>query len=334
MKSAVLVTGGAGYVGSHTCKALSRAGYQPIVYDNLMRGHRWAVQWGPLEVGDILDRKRLDGVLQKYKPVAALHFAAYSYVGESVLKPSEYYWNNVAGTVSLLNSLVEYGVSRLVFSSTCATFGIPTSVPIREDHPQRPINPYGASKLMIERVLADFDNAYGFKSISLRYFNAAGADPDKNIGEAHDPETHLIPLALLVAAKKIPSLTVYGNDYPTEDGTCVRDYVHVSDLADAHVMALKYLERGGSTSCLNLGTGKGWSVSEVIKSVIEVTGQPIAVVDGMRRPGDPPVLVADPTRAIQVLGWLPKYPNINAQIEHAWKWLLHQRESSNGLGGL
>lgn len=213
----------------------------------------------------------------------------------------------------------------LVFSSTCSTFGIPESVPISEDHPQRPINPYGVSKLMVERVLADFETAYGLRSISLRYFNAAGADPEGEIGEAHDPETHLVPLALFAATGKLSSLTVFGTDYPTLDGTCVRDYVHVSDLADAHVLALKYLDSGGATCCLNLGTGKGWSVAEVIKTAMDVTGQPISVTSGHRRPGDPPTLVADPTRAMQVLGWSPKYPLISTQIEHAWKWLLQQR---------
>ena len=321
----VLVTGGAGYVGSHACKALSRAGYLPIVYDSLERGNRWAVQWGPLEVGNLHDRKRLDQVLLKYKPVAALHFAAYAYVGESVSKPGEYYWNNLAGSISLLEALRDAGIRKLVFSSTCATFGIPDSVPIIEDHPQRPINPYGASKLMVERVLADFDNAYDFKSISLRYFNAAGADPDAEIGEAHDPETHLVPLALFAARGEVPSLTVFGSDYPTADGSCVRDYVHVSDLADAHVLALKYLDGGGSTCCLNLGTGKGWSVTEVIKSAMDVTGNPITVIFGPRRMGDPPALVADPTRAMQVLGWKPKYPHIKTQIEHAWNWFSKQR---------
>jgi len=325
LKAPVLVTGGAGYVGSHACKALFRAGYLPVVYDSLERGHVGAVQWGPLEVGNLHDRKRLDEVLLKYKPVAVFHFAAYAYVGESVTKPGLYYWNNTAGSVSLLNALVDAGIKNLVFSSTCSTFGIPEIVPISDDHPQRPINPYGASKLIVENILADFDTAYGLKSISLRYFNAAGADPEAEIGESHDPETHLIPLALFAAKGKIPSLTVFGTDYPTLDGTCVRDYVHVTDLADAHVLALKYLDSGGATCCLNLGTGKGWSVNEVIKAAMDVTGQPITVNLGERRPGDPPTLVADPNRAMQVLGWSPKYPHIKTQVEHAWKWLLQQQ---------
>lgn len=323
----MLVTGGAGYVGSHTCKALFNAGYLPVVYDSLERGHSWAVKWGPLEVGNLHDRKRLYEVLRKYKPVAVLHFAAYAYVGESVQRPEDYYWNNMAGSVSLLNTLLDAGVKKLVFSSTCSTFGVPDSVPISEDHPQRPINPYGSSKLMVERVLADFDKAHGFKSISLRYFNAAGADPEAEIGEAHVPETHLVPLALFVARGDTSSLTIFGSDYPTPDGTCIRDYVHVSDLADAHVLALKYLDGGGSTCSLNLGTGKGWSVAEVIQTVVEVSGRQIAVSKGQRRPGDPPILVADPTAAMRVLGWIPKYPHIKTQIEHAWKWLSQQRDS-------
>lgn len=322
VKAPVLVTGGAGYVGSHACKALSQAGYLPVVYDSLERGHRWAVQWGPLEVGNLHDRRRLDEVLLKYKPAAALHFAGYAYVGESVEKPGMYYWNNLAGSIALLEALREADVTRLVFSSTCSTFGIPDSVPITEEHPQRPINPYGASKLMVERILADYDKAYGFRSISLRYFNAAGADPDAEIGEVHDPETHLVPLALYAAAGRRPSVTVFGSDYLTADGTCVRDYVHVADLAEAHVLALKYLDAGAATCGLNLGTGKGWSVTEVIKSAMEVTGRPITVITGERRAGDPPALVADPARAMQVLGWMPKYPHINTQIEHAWRWLL------------
>lgn len=322
MKVPVLVTGGAGYVGSHACKALSQAGYLPIVYDSLELGHRWAVRWGPLEVGNLHDRRRLDQVLLKYKPVAALHFAGYAYVRESIDEPEKYYWNNLAGSIGLLEALRESGVSRLVFSSTCATFGAPDSVPITEDHPQRPITPYGASKLMVERVLADYGRTYGLRSVSLRYFNAAGADPDAQVGELHDPETHLIPLALLAAVGKRSSITVFGSDYPTADGTCIRDYIHVTDLADAHVLALRYLEGGGSTCCLNLGTGKGWSVAEVIKSAQEVTARRITVISGARSAGDPPALVADPARAMQVLGWTPKYPHIKTQIEHAWQWLL------------
>lgn len=316
----VLVTGGAGYVGSHACKALSAAGYLPVTFDNLERGHSWAVKWGPLEIGNLADGARLAEVLSKYKPVAALHFAAYAYVGESVEQPEAYYRNNVAGTISLIEALRSSGVGKVIFSSTCSTFGIPDSVPINETHPQRPINPYGASKLMIERMLADFDRAYGMRSVSLRYFNAAGADPDGEIGELHRPETHLIPLLLLAALGKRDSVTIHGTDYATPDGTCIRDYVHVADLAEAHVLALKYLEANGSTSCLNLGTGHGWSVAEVVDAAIAVTGRQFKVDNGPRRAGDPPELVADPALAMRVLGWSPKYPHVRQQIEHAWQW--------------
>ena len=317
----VLVTGGAGYVGSHACKALASAGYLPITYDSLERGHERAVKWGPLEVGEIHDAGRLREVLRKYKPAATFHFAAYAYVGESVNRPGLYYWNNVAGTISLLEALREAEVKRFVFSSTCSTFGIPDTVPISESHPQRPINPYGASKYMVERILADYGAAYGMTSVSLRYFNAAGADPENEIGELHRPETHLIPLVLMTALGMRESLTIHGTDYPTKDGTCVRDYVHVADLADAHVRALKYLEAGGSNCALNLGTGRGWSVEEVISTAEEVTGRRIPVVHGLRRDGDPPELVADPALAMKVLGWRPMHPDIGDQIRHAWQWI-------------
>ncbi len=324
MKPSVLVTGGAGYVGSHACKALHNAGYMPVTFDSLERGHRRAVQWGPLEVGWLHDRKRLDEVLRRYEPVAALHFAAYAYVGESMTDPGKYYWNNVAGSLSLLEALRFARVAKVVFSSTCSTFGIPDIVPITEDCPQRPINAYGASKLMVERILADYDQTHGVKSVSLRYFNAAGADPEAEIGEDHDPETHLIPLALEAAMGRIPSVTVFGSDYPTADGTCIRDYVHVADLANAHVRALKYLDAGGATCCLNLGTGKGWSVTDVIKAAMEVSGHPIKTINGQRRAGDPPALVADAARAMQLLGWAPQYPHIKQQVEHAWQWMLRR----------
>jgi UDP-arabinose 4-epimerase len=330
VKPSVLVTGGAGYVGSHACKALHHAGYLPVTFDSLERGHRWAVRWGPLEVGWLQDRRRLEEVLLKYKPVAALHFAAYAYVGESMVDPGRYYWNNVAGSLSLLEALRHAGVAKIVFSSTCSTFGIPDIVPITEDCPQRPINAYGASKLMVERALADYDQVYGLRSVSLRYFNAAGADPETEIGEVHDPETHLIPLALEAAMERRPSVTVFGSDYPTADGTCIRDYIHVADLAEAHVLALKYLDGGGSTCGLNLGTGKGWSVTEVINAAMAVSGKPITVVSGQRRAGDPPALVADAARAMRVLGWTPKYPHVQQQIDHAWRWLLRRSADHPG----
>ena len=247
----VLVTGGAGYIGSHTCKALHKQGYTPIAYDNLVYGHPWAVRWGPLEEGDIADRQRLDAVISKYQPVAVMHFAAYAYVGESVTDPGKYYRNNVAGSLTLLEAIRDHHVDKFIFSSTCATYGVPNDIPIKEDQPQNPINPYGASKLMIERILQDFDHAHGIKSVCLRYFNAAGADPDGELGEAHDPETHLIPLVLDAISGRRENIKIFGDDYDTPDGTCIRDYIHVSDLADAHVLALQALERGAKSSIFN-----------------------------------------------------------------------------------
>ncbi|AHE96948.1 UDP-glucose 4-epimerase [Thioalkalivibrio paradoxus ARh 1] len=316
----MLVTGGAGYIGSHACKALALAGYTPVAYDNLVYGHREAVRWGPLEPGDIADRKRLDAVVAQYQPEAVLHFAAYAYVGESVQDPAKYYRNNVAGTLTLLEALVHHDIRRIVFSSTCATYGVPERTPIDEDHPQQPINPYGASKLMIERMLQDFDAAYGLRSVSLRYFNAAGADPDGEIGEDHDPETHLIPLALQAALGQREALQVFGSDYPTPDGSCIRDYIHVTDLAQAHVLALDYLTRGGATTALNLGTGHGHSVLEVIAAADAVTGRAVPTVLAPRRPGDPPVLTAVADRARQVLGWQPRYTDLATILRHAWNW--------------
>lgn len=318
----VLVTGGAGYIGSHTCKALAEAGYVPLVYDNLVYGHEWAVKWGPFAKGDILDAKRLDEVVKKYKPFAVMHFAAFAYVGESVEDPAKYYRNNVAGTLSLLDVLNENDIDKVVFSSTCATYGQPEIIPIPEKHPQVPVNPYGASKLMIERILQDYDNAYSLRSISLRYFNAAGADPDAEIGELHVPETHLIPLVLDVAAGKRPHITVFGSDYETPDGTCIRDYIHVTDLADAHLSALKSLETGSPSSVYNLGNGKGFSVNEVIETARRVTAKEIPVQNGPRRVGDPPRLVGNATRAQDKLGWHPRFTDLEDIITTAWRWHL------------
>ncbi len=316
----VLVTGGAGYIGSHTCKALAGAGYTPVTYDNLVYGHEWAVKWGPLERGDILDASRLSEVIKAYSPLAVLHFAAFAHVGELVEDPAKYYRNNVVGTLTLLDAMRQNGVARIVFSSTCATYGVPDTVPIPEDAPQNPINPYGASKLMIERILADYGDAYGLRSVSLRYFNAAGADPDGEIGEEHDPETHLIPLVLDAAAGRRPHITVFGNDYDTPDGTCIRDYVHVSDLANAHVLATKGLEGGNLRRAYNLGTGQGTSVAKVIDAARTVTGHDIYVVKGARRAGDPATLYADPGRAKEELGWALNYPGIADSVETAWRW--------------
>ena len=320
----ILVTGGAGYIGAHTCKALAAAGYTPVTYDNLVYGHEEAVRWGPLERGDIQDRARLDAVIERYKPQAVVHFAAYAYVGESVVDPGKYYRNNVAGTLTLLEAMRDHHIGRIVFSSTCATYGTPSIIPISEQTPQNPINPYGASKLMVERMLADFGTAHGLGWIALRYFNAAGADPDTEIGEAHDPETHLIPLALDAAAGKRPALTVFGHDYDTPDGTCVRDYIHVSDLADAHVLALSGLEAGVASQPINLGNGAGFTVREVIASVERVTGLTVPFVLGDRRAGDPPSLISDAARAREVLGWNPRLADIDTIIATAWAW--HQRQ--------
>jgi UDP-arabinose 4-epimerase len=319
-RGTVLVTGGAGYIGSHTCKALHRAGYAPVTYDDLRRGHADAVQWGPLEVGALQEADRLREVFTTYRPVAVMHFAALAYVGESMDEPGRYYENNVGGSVALLEEMRHAGVGKLVFSSTCATFGTPSNGAIGDDDAQDPINPYGASKLMVERVLRDYGTIHGLRSVSLRYFNAAGADPDGELGERHDPETHLLPLALAAAAGDRQRIEVFGDDYPTPDGSCIRDYVHVSDLADAHVQALAYLQDGGDTTACNLGTGAGSSVLEVIDQVRATTGRPVAVSVIPRRPGDPPTLVAAVERATSVLGWEPRRSSLATIVEDAWRW--------------
>lgn len=316
----ILVTGGAGYIGSHACKALAQAGYLPISYDNLVYGHRWAVKWGPHEFGDILNRRRLDEVMDQYQPEAIMHFAAFAYVGESMENPGKYYRNNVAGSLTLLEAMRDHQINKIVFSSSCATYGIPIDIPIKEDHPLNPISPYGSSKLMIERILKDFDYAHGIKSISLRYFNAAGADPDCEIGEDHDPETHLIPLVLEAATNKKTHVTIFGDDYDTPDGTCIRDYIHVTDLAQAHVLAMKALDEGSDSNIFNLGNGKGFSVKEVIDTASDITGKRIPFSIGPRRLGDPPRLIGDASKAIRELGWNPRYNELSIIIETAWKW--------------
>ena len=320
----VLVTGGAGYVGSHACKTLARAGYTPVTYDSLVHGHDWAVKWGPLEIGDILDSARLEEVITRYRPEAVMHFAAFANVGESVGDPAKYYRNNVVGTLSLLDAMRAHGVDRMVFSSTCAVYGVPESVPISEAAALNPINPYGASKAMIERILADYGLAHGLSSVALRYFNAAGADPEGEIGEAHDPETHLIPLVLDAAAGDRPDITVFGDDYDTADGTCIRDYIHVGDLAEAHVLALKEIEGRDGQIVFNLGTGEGVSILEVIETARRVTGREITVQQGARRPGDPDILLADATRARSDLGWRPRHLDIADVIETAWRWRMRR----------
>jgi UDP-glucose-4-epimerase GalE len=315
----ILVTGGAGYVGSHACKALAANGYVPITYDNLSRGNLWAVKWGPFEKGELADAQQVQAVLEKYRPSALMHFAAYAYVGESVEQPLLYYHNNFAGTASLLRAVVDYGCIPVVFSSSCATYGVPEHVPIAEDHPQRPINPYGYSKLFVERMLADLHVACGLPWIALRYFNAAGADPDGQIGEAHNPETHLIPL-LLAAARTGVTIRIFGNDYETPDGTCIRDYVHVSDIADAHVRALDHLRNGGESCALNLANERGYSVKEVVAAVETVGGRSIMSEIAPRRAGDPPILIGDASRAHKLLRWLPARSNLETQIRDAWNW--------------
>lgn len=318
-----MVTGGAGYIGSHACKMLASKGFTPICYDNLVYGHEWAVQWGPLEIGDIMDRDRLNEVLDKYSPAAVMHFSAFAYVGESVSEPSKYYRNNIIGTLVLLEAMKEYGIEKFIFSSSCATYGIPETVPITEAEKQKPINPYGHTKLMVEQILRDYDLAYGLRSISLRYFNAAGADADAEIGELHEPETHLIPLIIEAAQGKRSNVEIYGTDYPTPDGTAVRDYIHVNDLADAHILALTKLLEGGDSCQMNLGVGHGHSVKQVIEAVEKVSKKSVPVNEVARRPGDPPVLVADARFAREQLGWTPKYVDIEAIVETAWNW--HQK---------
>jgi UDP-glucose-4-epimerase GalE len=320
MRLNILVTGGAGYIGSHACKALAAAGYSPIAYDNLSRGNRWAVKWGPLEQGDIADPACIRAVLEKYRPAALMHFAAYAYVGESVEQPLLYYRNNFAGTAALLQAVLGFRTVPVVFSSSCASYGVPERIPISEDHPQRPINPYGHSKLFVERMLADLHVAFGLPWMALRYFNAAGADPQGEIGEAHDPETHLIPLVLASARGGAP-VRILGNDYDTPDGTCVRDYIHVSDIADAHVRGLKHLLDGGNSCALNLANSRGYSVKEVIAVAETVCGCAIPSEAAARRLGDPPVLIGDAHRAHALLGWEPTRSGLETQIRDAGNWM-------------
>jgi UDP-arabinose 4-epimerase len=316
----VLVTGGAGYIGSHTAKTLKAAGHEPIVLDNLIYGHTWAVQWGPFEQGDLADMAFLRSVFDRHAIDAVIHFAANAYVGESMTDPSKYFRNNTFNTLNLLDTMVARGVKRMVFSSTCATYGDPQRIPIDESHPQAPVNPYGESKLFVERILHWYGKAYALRSVALRYFNASGADPEGDIGEDHDPETHLIPLVIEAALGRRPPVGVFGSDYPTPDGTAIRDYIHVMDLADAHVKALAYLAGDGASTAINLGTGHGHSVREVIQTVEQVGGNPVPSTTSPRRAGDPPQLVADARRAKDVLGWTPRYPDLGTIIEHAWKW--------------
>ena len=328
-KATVLVTGGAGYIGSHAVKALKSSGYDVVILDNLVYGHREIAEEvlkTELIVGDTNDRALLDQLFASRSIDAVMHFAAYAYVGESVSHPDKYYRNNVVGTLTLIEAMNAAGINKFVFSSTCATYGVPETVPILEDQPQNPINPYGMSKLMVEQILADFDQAYDFRSVRFRYFNAAGADPSGELGEDHAPETHLIPLTLYAALGKRDSISIFGTDYPTPDGTCIRDYIHVTDLASAHVLGLEYLLNGGKTDKFNLGNGNGFSVKEVIETAREVTGREIKAIECDRRPGDPPSLVGSGEKAKKVLGWNPKYPDLKDIIAHAWQWHLKRHD--------
>lgn len=318
----ILVTGGAGYIGSHTCKALARRGYQPVVFDSLENGHRGAVKWGDFETGDLLDPAGLARTFEQHDFAAVVHFAAYAYVGESVLAPAVYYRNNVVGSMNLLDAMRNSGVDGIVFSSTCATYGVPRRTPIDEDDSQQPINPYGRSKLMIEQLLEDYCRAYGMRACSLRYFNAAGADPDGEIGEVHDPEPHLIPNILWAGMGKLDRLKVYGGDYPTPDGTCIRDFVHVTDLAEAHCLAIEYLFEHPGNHAFNLGSEKGLSVMDVIRAAESHIGLSVPFRVEPRRPGDPPVLVADSAKAERELGWRRNHSSIGEILDTARQWEL------------
>ena len=317
---AILVCGGAGYIGSHINKQLNKEGYETIVFDNLIYGHKEAVKWGKLVVGDLKNMDEIEAVFKNNQIDAVFHFAAYAYVGESVDHPEKYYYNNVANTLNLLHVMMKYGCNKIIFSSTCATYGEPEKVPITEDMPQNPINPYGATKLMVERIFQDYHKAYELQYVVLRYFNAAGADPDGEIGENHNPETHIIPLVLDAASGKRPDIKVFGTDYDTPDGSCIRDYIHVYDLATAHLLALHHLEAGKESQFFNLGNEKGTSVLEVVDSVKRVTRRNLKVTLTDRRPGDPAKLVGSSQKAQEVLGWKPIYGDIDVIVEHAWKW--------------
>ncbi len=322
----ILVTGGAGYIGSHTALLLEQAGYDVIILDNMVYGHRDIIQpvlQAKIIEGDISDRPLLDHIFATHPIQAVIHFAAYAYVGESVTEPTKYYRNNVGGTMTLLEAMLAASVKNIVFSSTCATYGVPDMTPIPEDHPQKPINPYGASKLMVERMLTDLGNAFGLNSVIFRYFNAAGAHPSGLLGEDHNPETHLIPLVLQTALELREAISIFGSDYPTKDGTCVRDYIHVVDLAEAHILGLKHLLRGGQSEIFNLSNGNGFSVREVIEVGRKVTGRPIRVIECDRRPGDPPILIGRSDKAREMLGWHPQYPDLSDIMAHAWAW--HQK---------
>lgn len=316
----ILIVGGAGYIGSQVNKLLNAYGQSTIVFDNLSTGYKTNVKWGDLIIGDLSSRKSLDALFSNNHIVGVLHFAASAYVGESVKNPQKYYINNVVNTINLIEAMKNHGVNNIVFSSSCAVYGTPLNLPISENTPRNPISPYGRTKDIVENILEDYSKAYGINYVALRYFNAAGADKDYEIGECHDPETHLIPNVIYSALGISPYITVYGNDYDTEDGSCVRDYIHVEDLAEAHYLALIYLKKSLPSISLNLGTGKGYSVLEIIHSVEEISGLKIKIKFGERRLGDPPELFADATLARKVLGWNAKYTSINEIVKTAWGW--------------
>jgi UDP-arabinose 4-epimerase len=322
-RASVLVTGGAGYIGSHTCKALAAAGYRPVAFDNLSLGHRWAVRWGPLVEADLLDGAAIAAALREHHVTAVIHFAASAYVGDSMRDPAAYYQNNVLTTLQLLGAMLTADVKHLIFSSSCSVYGNPTRVPIDETHPTSPLSPYAQTKLDGENALRWFGLAYSLRWIALRYFNAAGADPDGEIGEDHEPETRLIPRAILAAMAKGPPLEIFGTDYDTEDGTAIRDYVHVSDVAEAHVLALKQLQHGLTAQILNLGTGRGLSVRQVTDAVALVAGRPVPLRQAGRRAGDPAKVVADAMRAQSMLEWSPRHSSIETIVQTAWQW--HER---------
>ena len=324
----ILISGGAGYVGSHTAKSLSRAGFDVVVYDNLSAGHRWAVKWGPLVEADLSDKVAVKRALKEHNVTSVIHFAAHAYVGESVRDPRRYFQNNVANTLILMDALLDARIPNVVFSSSCAVYGEPHSLPISENHSKIPVNPYGESKLFIERVLEWYGSAYGLRWAALRYFNAAGADPEGELGEVHTPETHLVPRLIEAALGRLAAVEIFGTDYPTPDGTPVRDYVHVSDLAEAHVAALQHLASGSESFSANLGTGRGASVREVISAVERVSGKPLNTKAAPRRRGDPAVLVADPAFVTTKLGWRAEQSSLEHIVSTAWNW--HRRVHSSG----
>lgn len=319
----ILIVGGAGYIGSHVNKVLNERGYETIILDNLSYGHEESVKWGTLCKCDLANINEVDDIFTKYDINAVMHFSSFIDVGESVRNPEKYYNNNVVNTMNLLNVMLKHDVKKFIFSSTCATYGIPQKIPLTENHPQNPINPYGWTKLMVERILKDYDTAYGLKSVILRYFNASGADESGIIGEWHNPETHLIPLILDAAMGKREDIKIFGTDYDTSDGTCIRDYIHVTDLADAHILSLEYLNKNNQSNQFNLGNGQGFSVREVIESVKRVTGRNFNVTQTQRREGDPAILIGSSKKAKDTLGWDPQYVNIDKIIETAWNW--HQK---------